>query len=100
MSHPHLWEPPDEPENWLSSCACAPADCLHKLRESSASPVPTTAGRDASGRYPGARYAQIIKLREGCEEEYVKMHAAVWPGVQEVIKDCGIQDCAFLFLGL
>ncbi|KAK3996951.1 hypothetical protein QBC44DRAFT_125172 [Cladorrhinum sp. PSN332] len=97
MSRPHLWEPPNEPENWLSTCSCTPAECLHHLRESSTSPVPTTAGREAPGRYPGIRYAQIIKLKEGCEEEYTKMHEQVWLGVQQVIKQCGMQDYSIFY---
>ncbi|KAK4232308.1 hypothetical protein QBC38DRAFT_352785 [Podospora fimiseda] len=95
-TRPHLWEPPKDPENWISTCSCNPDPCTHNLRESSASPGPTTGGGEA-GRYPGARYAQIIKLKEGFEEEYIQLHERVWRSVQLIIKECGIQDYSIFY---
>jgi hypothetical protein len=51
---------------------------------------PTTGGRQ---RNPGRRFAQIIKLKPECVDQYKECHAAVWPEVQRQIKACNIQDC-------
>ncbi|KAK6839559.1 hypothetical protein PG990_011178 [Apiospora arundinis] len=50
---------------------------------------PTTGGRQ---RNPGRRFAQIIKLKPECVDQYKECHAAVWPEVQRQIKACNIQD--------
>jgi L-rhamnose mutarotase len=38
------------------------------------------------------RYAQIIRLRPEEEQEYVRYHAQVWPGVLQTIADCNIRN--------
>ena len=38
------------------------------------------------------RYGQVIGLRSEKLEEYKKLHAAVWPDVLEMIKECHIQN--------
>ena len=38
------------------------------------------------------RYAQVIRLRPEAEAEYIRYHAAVWPGVLQTIADCGIRN--------
>ena len=38
------------------------------------------------------RYGWIIGLRREKLEEYKRLHAAVWPGVLEMIKACHIQN--------
>ena len=38
------------------------------------------------------RYAQVIKLRAEDEEEYIRIHAAVWPSVLKTVADCGIRN--------
>jgi len=38
------------------------------------------------------RYGQIITLKPGAREEYVKYHAAVWPEVLKTIYDCNIRN--------
>ncbi|XP_065182729.1 L-rhamnose mutarotase-like [Sycon ciliatum] len=38
------------------------------------------------------RYAMAIKLRPEFEEEYIRYHAAVWPGVLQTIRDCNITN--------
>lgn len=47
----------------------------------------------STGLYPGRRFAQIIKLKPEFIEKYKEVHAVVWPGVLEQIKDCNINDC-------
>lgn len=38
------------------------------------------------------RYGSVIGLRPEKIEEYTRMHAAVWPGVLKMIKECNIQN--------
>ena len=38
------------------------------------------------------RYAQIIDLKPECYEEYVRIHAAVWPEVLATIRACRIRN--------
>lgn len=38
------------------------------------------------------RYGSVLGLRADKIDEYVKLHAAVWPGVLKTIKDCNIQN--------
>ena len=38
------------------------------------------------------RHAWVIGLHPEKVEEYKKLHAAVWPDVLKMIKDCGIQN--------
>lgn len=44
---------------------------------------------------PGRRFAQVVKLKKECVDEYKACHAKVWPEVAKQIKDCGIEDCKF-----
>ncbi len=53
----------------------------------------TTSGAESRSRYPGRRFAQIIKLKPEHVAKYKEVHAAVWPEVLKQIKDCNIQDC-------
>ncbi|PQE22909.1 hypothetical protein CJF30_00008493 [Rutstroemia sp. NJR-2017a BBW] len=46
----------------------------------------------------GRRFAQIIKLKPECVEDYKKCHAKVWPEVLQQIKSCAIEDCRCCFL--
>lgn len=59
------------------------------------SPQRPTPDATGSGRqkYPGRRFAQIVKLKPEHVAEYKACHAAVWPEVLKQIKDCNIQDC-------
>ncbi len=43
------------------------------------------------------RFGQVIKLRPEKYEEYKKLHAAVWPGVLEMIKKCNINNYSIYF---
>ncbi len=36
------------------------------------------------------RFGQMIRLKPEGADEYVKHHAAVWPGVQNMIQQCNI----------
>ena len=56
---------------------------------------PTSAGHL---RYPGRRFAQIVKLKPEFIGKYKEVHAAVWPEVLEQIQDCNIQDCTFAII--
>ncbi len=38
------------------------------------------------------RYGSVIGVRAEKLDEYKKLHAAVWPGVLKMIKDCHIQN--------
>ena len=38
------------------------------------------------------RYGWVIGLRTEKLEEYKRLHAAVWPGVLQMIKNCHIQN--------
>lgn len=40
----------------------------------------------------GRRFGQTILLKPEGADEYIKHHAAVWPGVLKMIKDCNIQN--------
>ena len=31
-------------------------------------------------------------LKKGCEKEYAKRHAAIWPELKQMIKDQGVSD--------
>ncbi|KAL2160717.1 hypothetical protein VTH06DRAFT_914 [Thermothelomyces fergusii] len=57
---------------------------------------PSSAPHGAEGagapRYPGRRFAQIVKLKPEYVDKYKEIHAAVWPEVLDQIKDCNIQD--------
>jgi L-rhamnose mutarotase len=44
------------------------------------------------------RYAQLIRLRPECRDEYVTMHAAVWPEVLATIAACIVGNYS-IFLG-
>jgi L-rhamnose mutarotase len=43
------------------------------------------------------RYGQVIKLRPEKLEEYKKLHAAVWPEVLQLIKDCNISNYSIYY---
>jgi L-rhamnose mutarotase len=47
---------------------------------------------ETRGRCLVKRYAQLIGLRPEHLEEYVRAHAAVWPGVLATIRDCHIRN--------
>jgi L-rhamnose mutarotase len=38
------------------------------------------------------RYGSVIKLRPEKEEEYRRLHAAAWPGVLAMIRECNIRN--------
>jgi len=38
------------------------------------------------------RFGSVIEVRKEKLEEYVKLHANVWPGVLEMIKACNIRN--------
>ena len=38
------------------------------------------------------RFGQTIRLKPGKAAEYIKLHAAVWPAVLRMIKECNIYN--------
>lgn len=38
------------------------------------------------------RYGMMIRLKPGAEEEYKRHHAAVWPPVLAMIRECNIRN--------
>ena len=38
------------------------------------------------------RYGSVIRLRPQKEEEYRRLHAAAWPGVLAMIRECNIRN--------
>lgn len=38
------------------------------------------------------RYGMVLGLKQEKMEEYKKLHAAVWPGVLKMIKECNIRN--------
>ena len=38
------------------------------------------------------RYGMVIKVRPGKLDEYKRLHAAVWPDVLKMIRDCNIRN--------
>ncbi|HET6413225.1 MAG TPA: L-rhamnose mutarotase [Anaeromyxobacter sp.] len=38
------------------------------------------------------RYGSVIKVRPEKEEEYRRLHAAPWPGVLAMIRECNIRN--------
>jgi len=43
------------------------------------------------------RYGQIIGVRPEKLEEYKTLHAAVWPGVLKMIRDCNIRNYSIYY---
>lgn len=43
------------------------------------------------------RYGQIIGVKAECLEEYIKFHAAVWPGVLKTITECNIRNYSIFY---
>jgi L-rhamnose mutarotase len=38
------------------------------------------------------RIAFVMQLHEGCEEEYRRRHAAIWPDLVALLREAGIRD--------
>ena len=45
------------------------------------------------------RYCQVIKLRPEDRDEYIRYHAAVWPGVLARIEACNIRNYSIFLHG-
>ena len=43
------------------------------------------------------RFGQVIKLKPEKAQEYIRHHAAVWPGVLKMIKECNISNYSIFF---
>ena len=54
------------------------------------------ADKDNAAKKP-ARYGQVIGVQPGKLEEYKRLHAAVWPGVQKMITECNIRNYSIYY---
>ena len=43
------------------------------------------------------RYGMVIKVKPGMADEYIRLHADVWPGVLEAIKKSNIKNYSIYF---
>ncbi|MDD3904897.1 MAG: L-rhamnose mutarotase [Sphaerochaeta sp.] len=43
------------------------------------------------------RQAFVMKLKSGCEEEYQRRHAAIWPELKQLLSDSGVYDYSIYF---
>lgn len=43
------------------------------------------------------RFAFKMKLKPGCEAEYAKRHAEIWPELKAMIKEQGVSDYSIFF---
>src|SRR5258708_6751436 len=43
------------------------------------------------------RFGMVIKLKPGCVDVYREYHAAVWPEVLEMIRECNIRNYSIYF---
>ena len=43
------------------------------------------------------RFGQVIRLKQDKAREYIRHHAAVWPGVLKMIKQCQISRYSIFF---
>lgn len=45
------------------------------------------------------RFGQMIRLKPGSAGEYIRHHAAVWPGVLRMIRECNISNYSIFVRG-
>ena len=38
------------------------------------------------------RYGMVLRVKPEAEKEYIRCHAAVWPGVLDMIRQCNIRN--------
>ena len=43
------------------------------------------------------RYGSVIRVRPEKLEEYKKLHAAAWPGILKMIKECNLQNYSIYY---
>lgn len=43
------------------------------------------------------RYGSVIRVAPGKLEEYITLHAAVWPSVLKMIKECNLQNYSIYY---
>lgn len=43
------------------------------------------------------RQAFVMKLKEGCKEEYKKRHAEIWPELKALLSESGVYDYSIYF---
>jgi L-rhamnose mutarotase len=48
---------------------------------------------------PTRRIAQVVGVRAGMKDEYLRLHSAVWPEVEQKITECGIRNYTIFLMG-
>lgn len=43
------------------------------------------------------REAFVMKLKEGCKQEYQKRHAEIWPELKALLSESGVYDYSIFF---
>ena len=43
------------------------------------------------------RFGQMIRLKPGCAEEYIRYHRNAWPAVNKMISECNIRNYSIYF---
>lgn len=46
------------------------------------------------------RFAFKMQLKAGCEKEYEKRHAAIWPELVQMIKDQGVSNYSIFWAAI
>ncbi|GAA1594531.1 L-rhamnose mutarotase [Actinoplanes couchii] len=44
------------------------------------------------------RHGQVVNVRAGKREEYLRLHAAVWPAVEETLTRCNVRNYSIFLL--
>jgi L-rhamnose mutarotase len=45
------------------------------------------------------RYGSVIRLRPDCRDTYLRLHAAVWPGVEQTLRSANIRNFTIFLHG-
>jgi L-rhamnose mutarotase len=56
-------------------------------------------GAEAAGGPAVQRFGSVVRLRPEKREEYLRLHSAVWPGVEKTIKDSNIGNYTIFLHG-
>jgi len=56
-------------------------------------------GTEAMPGRPVQRFGSVVRLRPEKREEYLRLHSAVWPGVEKAIKDSNIGNYTIFLHG-
>jgi L-rhamnose mutarotase len=45
------------------------------------------------------RHALVVGVRPEKRDEYLRLHATVWPGVEQTLRDCNVQNYSIFVFG-